>query len=233
MKKIDLPNVSNLFIFINNLTMDPLITLIIIRISSLIIIINNQWCNDIHKHMPNLKLFLLSVCIIAPILEEVLFRYAFYHLLEAYINNHECINIINGIIFGVLHNIVAFSDKNYIRHVVVFMANGYLGYYLATIHNNLIICMIVHSLYNIIGMASLLYFNDAVKTINIEDDLKKQICIRTERRRRSKSLNIDADNIKNLYIYRFGSRDSLAENLLQSINNYENNLQLRQKKLIK
>ena len=96
---------------------------------------------------------MLTLCIYIPIIEETMFRYAFYHLLEKYISETFYINLINGIVFGLTHiaNITVMTFPNAMIFIFHITTNTYLGYYLATIHNDLFLCMIVHALYNFAG----------------------------------------------------------------------------------
>lgn len=78
-----------------------LFSIIINRILSLYLVFKYKLVDTSTGRPSNTMLVIM--CVIAPIQEEILFRYAFYHLLEKYIEDHFYINIINGIAFGLIH----------------------------------------------------------------------------------------------------------------------------------
>lgn len=97
---------------------------------------------------------ILVMCIYLPINEEILFRYAFYHLLEKYMSDTLYINIVNGLVFGLIHipNITVLNFPNPIIFMLHIITNIYFGYYMATIHDDLVRCMLIHAMYNFIGV---------------------------------------------------------------------------------
>lgn len=132
----------------------------------------------------------LSLCVFIPIQEEIMYRYAFYHLLEKYIDNIMTINIVNGIFFGLLHAsnglVVKMKPLDYL---MIILANGHLGYLLAVLHDNIFLCMLIHGLYNFIGISIVLYASKGIK----DDKVINNIYIYTRPRRRASSLGYVTD----------------------------------------
>lgn len=163
----------------------------------------------------------VCLCILVPIQEEIFFRYAGYHLLEYFIKNEVIAQIINGVLFGLIHvgNGIVFK-MNTMDWVVLIIANGHLGYCLATIHNNIFLCMIIHGVYNWVGIRMMLYVKDKVnKSITGES------YIYTEQRRRSISVGFK-NNYEKFHVV---NKEKLNKELLASFDNYDEKKNCRYK----
>ena len=156
----------------------------------------------------------LSLCVFIPIQEEIMYRYAFYHLLEKFFNDTMTINIVNGIFFGLLHvsNGLVIEMKP-LDYLMIIIANGHLGYLLAVSHDNLVLCMIIHGLYNFIGISLILYTNKG----NIMDKIKDNIYIYTQPRRRAISLGYTS---KFDFIHKI-KKSKVNKDTIESISKYD------------
>ncbi|ARF11984.1 CAAX protease family protein [Klosneuvirus KNV1] len=156
----------------------------------------------------------LSFCVFIPVQEEIMFRYAFYHLLENYINDIMTINIINGVVFGLLHAsnglIVKLKPLDYL---MIILANSHLGYCLAILHNNLFLCMVVHGVYNFIGISIMLYWNENNNIVEVRID---DVIIYTQPRRRAMSLGF----VNNFEFFHRINKSSINPEIAESTNKY-------------
>ena len=177
---------------------------------------------------------LYIVCIAVPIIEEILFRYAFYHLLEKYMSDSFYINIANGIVFGLIHipNIFVIEFKSKIISSVHIFSNVYLGYYLATIHDDLLLCIIIHIIYNFTGVTITFICSKytAKKKVETSALLEKigeslalfdnTIYVTKPKLRRSVSLNA----LDSLFVEKIDfigiKKDKIKKDILDSIDNF-------------
>lgn len=174
--------------------------------------INHIEINDLISK-PNIIQW-VSLCVLIPIQEEIMFRYAFYHLLEKYFNDIMTINIINGVFFGLIHAgnglVVKLKPLDYLMIVV---ANSHLGYCLASLHDNLFLCMMIHGIYNFISISVLLYFkNDSIVEVRIDD-----VFIYTQPRRRAMSLGY----VRKFDFYYRINKSSIKPEIIKSIDLYK------------
>jgi hypothetical protein len=195
--------------------------LILNRILSLYSVFKYKLIPELDMDIMPSKIMVFAYCIIIPIQEEIIFRYALYHLLEKYIEDYFYINIINGVIFGVFHfsNGISteFTTIHYI-HTIIF--NSHLGYYLSTIHDNLILCMFLHCMYNIIGFSVLFYIakKETKEEIVMGNFSSNRYINMDKGRRRAKSLNKYDSYIDRCIII---SESKINKDILKSFEEFE------------
>ena len=175
-----------------------------------------------NKSVISLKQYLSALflmCIYIPIVEEILFRYALYHLLEKYMDNTFQINLINGLIFGLMHiaNIAAIEFRSMLILGIHICSNIYFGYYLAIMHITLVQCMIVHAIYNFIGVTLTFlcckYTNKPLEKFPLSTD---NVYVPRPKLRRCYSLGD-----YNLFDESIGiDKDKMDKDILQSIENF-------------
>ena len=192
--------------------------LILVVIQFIGIPLNLYYKQNISLSFKQFIITIFTMCIYIPIIEEILFRYAFYHLLENYLNNIFYINLINGVVFGLTHifNIFIIKFPNMIVFSFHVTSNMYLGYYLATHHNNLLYCMIVHILYNLCGYSIKFICNKILYDAEKPDELiNRKIFVSKPKLRRSNSLSSIPSEFISIPKYK------ISNNVLNSINNYD------------
>lgn len=173
---------------------------------------------------------LLAICIYIPITEEILFRYAFYHLLQKYLDNKLYINVINGIVFGLSHapNILIINYPNKIIYCIHICTNTYLGYYLATIHDNLPLCMMIHIIYNLIPSTIPVIYNKMIYKPKPDNEISDNNTLYASkpRLRRCYSLTTNRSIYDDFISI---NKRKINKDVLQSIEKYKEKMENRRK----
>jgi hypothetical protein len=118
--------------------------------------------DKIDKIRYNLSSNILFI-IFAPINEEIIFRYALTNYLYSYFQHIGAIIALNALIFGSLHVLNVFSDKKLLNFIHIQIIRCILlGFMLECIylrHDNLVVCMLLHILFNALGCFSIYYYD--------------------------------------------------------------------------
>lgn len=163
---------------------------------------------------------LVTLCIYIPFQEEIMFRYALYNFLEKYVEPG-IIPIINGIAFGLIHYTNSYViDMTQIQLVASVIFTGHLGYVLTKMNDNLFLCIIIHCIYNLIGILTLKYMHhDSTPKCII--DISGYSYIRFTRGRRANSLGyVKSDDDPGKLI----DNDRIDPNVLKSFEHYDNKI---------
>ena len=125
------------------------IVVLILIVSSLLFSFGSKYIESDMQLKGSVPLALFSSLIFAPIIEELMNRYAIGMILEKFTNNNIIINIITTIIFVFLHlykmniNIVGL----FIYTFMYFMLGYTCGYYYRKT-NNIVLPMLIHFIWN-------------------------------------------------------------------------------------
>lgn len=120
--------------------------------------VQNEGISLMDKSLSNMIIGVLIVGVIVPVFEEILFRGLVYGLFKYIFNNWLAI-IIQGILFGIIH-------KNGVQYVYTFL----LGIVVAMIYSwskNIMNCIVIHIIFNILGTYVLPYITWSEKLIII------------------------------------------------------------------
>ena len=95
--------------------------------------------------------------LLAPILEEIVFRKSF----QNFTNNKILFALVTGLIFGGIHvvsSITSIKDIGMILHIIPYSSVGIMLGYAYKEHNNILGTITIHALHNFIGIIEIMLF---------------------------------------------------------------------------
>jgi membrane protease YdiL (CAAX protease family) len=112
---------------------------------------NERRLDELSEGFPAIAI--IQLIIMAPILEELLFRYVIYHLLRRF--NRELAIMFTSFFFAVLHILAEIQNGMFFEAVYFGLSYMVIAVVLAIIYEkrkNIIFCMILHMLNNILSV---------------------------------------------------------------------------------
>lgn len=120
---------------------------------------NQASINEMAQGGLGLFIMIISACIVAPILEELVFRKAIFNLIK----NAKLAILLSTIIFGAIHLISEIMSGNWISLLINSISYFGMGFVLAYVYHknkkNIIINIMVHATYNLVGLLLPLIFS--------------------------------------------------------------------------
>jgi membrane protease YdiL (CAAX protease family) len=100
-------------------------------------------------------LMILSAVILGPIVEELIFRKAFFGV----ISDQKVAVIVSSFVFGLIHVLAEPTFLDLVINIIPYVVIGFVfGYIYTKHHKNLLIVTVVHMITNLISIVSILFF---------------------------------------------------------------------------
>lgn len=116
---------------------------------------NQEQNISLFKEAPIIQSFI--AIILAPIIEELVFRKSF----QNFTNNKWLFALVTGITFGAIHvlsSLTSFNDLIMLLHIIPYSAVGVAFGYAYKEHNNIVGTMLIHAIHNTIAIIEIIIF---------------------------------------------------------------------------